>query len=54
VACYDDKKIEEYETRSGSLVREIRLQSNDGKSLSPLHVIELTSGQFLVSCRVGE
>jgi DNA-binding beta-propeller fold protein YncE len=51
VACYDDHKIEEYETRSGSLVREIRLQSNDGQSLSPLHVIKLTSGQFVVSCR---
>jgi 6-phosphogluconolactonase (cycloisomerase 2 family) len=53
VACYSDQKIAEYETRSGSLVREIRLQSNDGKSLSPFDVIELTSGQFLVSCAVG-
>jgi hypothetical protein len=35
VACWDDEKIEEYETRSGSLVREIRLKSNDGKSLNP-------------------
>jgi DNA-binding beta-propeller fold protein YncE len=54
VACFSDKKIAEYETRSGSLVREIRLASNDGKSLYPWHVIELTSGQFLVSCRVGK
>jgi hypothetical protein len=52
VACYSDDKIEEYETRSGSLVRKIRLQPYDGKSLSPYHVIELTSGQFLVSCLV--
>jgi hypothetical protein len=51
VACWRDHKIEEYERRSGSLVREIRLQPYDGKSLSPWHVIELTSGQFLVSCR---
>ena len=49
VACYDDKKIQEY-TTSGSLVREICLKSNDGKSLSPRHVIQLTSGQFVVSC----
>jgi hypothetical protein len=49
VACCDDKKIQEY-TTSGSLVREICLKSNDGKSLSPLHVIQLTSGQFVVSC----
>jgi DNA-binding beta-propeller fold protein YncE len=48
VAC--DYNIEEYETRSGSLVREIRLKSNDDKSLDPWHVIQLTSGQFLVSC----
>jgi 6-phosphogluconolactonase (cycloisomerase 2 family) len=54
VACWHDQKIEEYETTSGSLVREIRLQPYDGKSLSPLDVIELTSGQFLVSCRVGD
>jgi hypothetical protein len=49
VACYKDKKIQEY-TTSGSLVREICLKSNDGESLSPYHVIQLTSGQFVVSC----
>jgi DNA-binding beta-propeller fold protein YncE len=49
VACERDKKIEEY-TRSGSLVQEVCLKSNDGKSLSPHHVIQLTSGQFVVSC----
>ena len=49
VACYKDKKIQEY-TTSGSLVREICLKSNDGKLLIPLHVIQLTSGQFVVCC----
>jgi NHL repeat len=49
VACFDDSKIEEY-TTGGSLVREIFLNSDDGKSLNPLHVIQLTSGQFIVSC----
>jgi DNA-binding beta-propeller fold protein YncE len=48
VACYDDKKIQEY-TTNGSLVREIFIKSNDGNSLSPYHVIQLTSGQFVVS-----
>ena len=50
VACYNDKKIQEY-TTSGSLVREICPKSNDGKSLNPWHVIQLTSGQFVVCCR---
>jgi DNA-binding beta-propeller fold protein YncE len=52
VACYDDKKIQEY-TASGSLVRDISIKSNDGKFLSPFHVIQLTSGQFVVSCDVN-
>jgi DNA-binding beta-propeller fold protein YncE len=54
VACYRDKKIQEYDTTNGSLVREICLESNDGKSLDPWHVIQLTSGQFLVSSHVGD
>jgi DNA-binding beta-propeller fold protein YncE len=48
VACYKDGKIQEYDS-SGSLVREICLKSND-TSLSPFHVKQLTSGQFLVTC----
>jgi DNA-binding beta-propeller fold protein YncE len=43
-------KIQEY-TTNGSLVREICIQSNDGKWLSPYHVIQLTSGEFVVSCQ---
>jgi DNA-binding beta-propeller fold protein YncE len=54
VACCNDRKIEEYNTTSGSLVREICLKSNDGMSLFPWHVIQLTSGQFVVSCHVGD
>jgi DNA-binding beta-propeller fold protein YncE len=50
VACWDDHMIQEYNTTSGSLFREIRLKSNDGKSLNPFHVIQLSSGQFVVSC----
>ena len=49
VACVDANKILEY-TTSGSLVREICLKSNEGKLLSPHHVIQLTRGQFVVSC----
>jgi DNA-binding beta-propeller fold protein YncE len=51
VACIDDSKIQEYNTSSGSLIREICLKSNDGNLLKPLHVIQLTGGQFVVSCR---
>jgi hypothetical protein len=42
-------KIQEYNTTSGSLVREISLKSNDVE-LRPLHAIQLTSDQFVVSC----
>jgi hypothetical protein len=51
VACYADKaKIQEYNTTSGSLVREISLELNDVE-LRPLHAIQLlTSDQFVVSC----
>jgi DNA-binding beta-propeller fold protein YncE len=49
VACWRYKKIQEY-TSSGSLVREILLRSNDGNFLSPLHAIQMTNGQFVVSC----
>jgi DNA-binding beta-propeller fold protein YncE len=47
VACGDANKIVEY-TTSGSLVREICLKSNDVEY--PLHVIHLSSDQFVVSC----
>jgi hypothetical protein len=52
VACYYDSKILEY-TASGSLVREICLESNNAK-LHPYHAIQLTaiqlaSDQFTVS-----
>jgi hypothetical protein len=47
VACY--YKIQEYNTTSGSLVREISLKSN-GVELNPFHAIQLTSDQFVVSC----
>jgi hypothetical protein len=43
----------EYNSVNGSLIREIRLMSNDGKSLKPIHAIQLTSGQFGVSCHIG-
>jgi sugar lactone lactonase YvrE len=43
VSCYFDNKLLEY-TSSGSLVREIRLES----MMSPLHAIQLTSDQFVV------
>jgi DNA-binding beta-propeller fold protein YncE len=46
VAC--SYKIVEY-TTSGSLVREICLKSNDVE-LDPLHAMQLTSDQFVVSC----
>jgi DNA-binding beta-propeller fold protein YncE len=50
VACYDDNKIQEYNTTSGSLVREISLELND-VVLRPLHAIQLLSNdQFVVSC----
>jgi DNA-binding beta-propeller fold protein YncE len=47
VAC-GDSTIQEYDT-SGSLVREISLESNDVE-LSPLHAIQLTNDQFVISC----
>jgi DNA-binding beta-propeller fold protein YncE len=53
VACYGGLsaagKIQEYNTTSGSLVREISLKSNDVE-LTPFHAIQLTSDQFVVSC----
>jgi DNA-binding beta-propeller fold protein YncE len=49
VACRDAKKILEY-TTNGSLVREIFLKSH-GVRLCPMHAIQLTSNQFVVSCR---
>jgi DNA-binding beta-propeller fold protein YncE len=42
VSCFNDKKLLEY-TSSGSLVREIRLES-----MKPYHAIQLTSDQFVV------
>jgi DNA-binding beta-propeller fold protein YncE len=54
VACCYDDKIQEYNTTSGSLVREIRLKSNDGKCLSPWHAVQLIDGQIVVSCRVDD
>jgi DNA-binding beta-propeller fold protein YncE len=48
VACV--LKIQEYNTTSGSLVREISLQLNDVQ-LNPLHAIQLTGDQFIISCR---
>jgi hypothetical protein len=51
VACYwpASGKIQEYNTTSRSLVREISLMSNDG-DLRPFHSIQLTNDQFVVSC----
>jgi DNA-binding beta-propeller fold protein YncE len=49
-ACVDDNKIQEYSTSNGSLVREIRLKSNDSELLRPYHVIQWASGQFVTSC----
>jgi hypothetical protein len=48
VACPGANKIVEY-TTNGSLVREICLKSNDVE-LCPLHAIQLTNDQFVVSC----
>jgi hypothetical protein len=48
VACIKANKIQEY-TTSGSLVREVHLQSNDVE-LCPYHAIQLSSDQFVVSC----
>jgi hypothetical protein len=49
VACWD-YKIQEYNTTSGSLVREISLKLND-VVLQPYHAIQLLSNdQFVVSC----
>jgi hypothetical protein len=47
-ACY---KIQEYNTTSGSLVREISLELKDVK-LNPFHAIQLMTSdhQFVVSC----
>lgn len=51
VACYVDYKIQEY-TKERSLVREIRIQCNDSRSLlHPHHVIQMTDGHFAISCR---
>jgi hypothetical protein len=52
VACHGANKIQEY-TTSGSLVREIRLQSNFGE-LCPYHAIQLSSGQFVIGCSNGK
>lgn len=52
VACGVANKLQEY-TTSGSLVREIRLVSNDVE-LRPCHAIQLTSGQFAVGCWNGK
>jgi DNA-binding beta-propeller fold protein YncE len=49
VACFKANKIQEY-TTGGLLVREVCLKSYNDKLLSPFHVIQLTSGQFIVSC----
>jgi hypothetical protein len=50
-------KIQEYNTTSGSLVREISLESKSRWSpfksdveLRPLHALQLTGDQFVVSC----
>jgi DNA-binding beta-propeller fold protein YncE len=54
VACLNDNKIQEYDPKRGSLVREICLKSNNGKSLNPFHAIQLTSGHLIVSYRAGD
>jgi sugar lactone lactonase YvrE len=51
VACFDDKRIQEYNTNSGLMVREICLVSIDGELLRPFHMIQLKDGHFVVSCR---
>jgi 6-phosphogluconolactonase (cycloisomerase 2 family) len=52
VTCYNwphAGKIQEYNTTSGSLVREVSLKSNDAV-LCPFHAIQLNSDHFVVSC----
>jgi DNA-binding beta-propeller fold protein YncE len=51
VACNVDNKIQEYNS-SGSLVREIRLMTDDDHLLNPLHVIQLTSERYVIGCPV--
>jgi len=46
VTCIDDNTIKEYSSR-GSLVRSIQLQVNHVNS--PLHTVQLTDGQYVVS-----
>jgi hypothetical protein len=48
VACYDERKIQEYNVITMSLIREINVGSNE--SLRPLHAIQLAGGKFIVSC----
>jgi DNA-binding beta-propeller fold protein YncE len=49
VACRWAYSIQEYDTKSGSLLREVNLKLNDVE-LRPEHAIQLISGQFVVSC----
>jgi hypothetical protein len=48
VTCSAVDTLQEY-TSNGSLIREIRLQSNVA-NLFPYHALQMTSGQFVVSC----
>lgn len=48
VACEGACKIQEYNTTSGTLVREIRLDLSD-TVLCPYHAVQLTSDRFVVS-----
>lgn len=54
VACYWNNKIQEYDTVSKSLVREIYLTSHHGEVMRPFHVIQMNSDQFVVSCDTGQ
>jgi hypothetical protein len=47
VACRTSGKIQEYNTTSKVMVREICLQ---GDELQPWHVIQLTGGRYVASC----
>jgi DNA-binding beta-propeller fold protein YncE len=52
VACYIDDRIQEYNSTNGSLLREVRFNSR-ARRLRPYHVMQLTSGKFLVGCCAG-
>jgi DNA-binding beta-propeller fold protein YncE len=52
VACHKACVIQEYTAKGGNLIRRIALIANEVK-LSPYHVVQLTTGQYVVSYSYG-